>query len=322
MSFTSPSLLWSLVLVPLATGAYVLSQRRRARYVVRFTNLDLLANLVPQSPRWRRHLPPSLYLLALTLLLVALARPHAMLWVTREQATVVLAMDSSGSMAATDVPPSRLAAEKRAVETFLEASPEDYRIAMISFDDAADVLVPPTSDRAALRHALSSIEAGGRTAIGDAIQRSLGIGLTDEQPAARGRSSPYLAVLLLSDGANTSGGVDPMDAADDARGRGVPVFTVALGTDDVIRMPDEDGEIRAFKAAPDEETLREIAEATDARFFSAPSQEDLLTIYEHLGSRLGRVRSERELTAVFAGAAAVLLLLAGAFSLRWFDRLP
>lgn len=321
MTFMWPWLLWSLLLVPLAIGAYVLSQRRRARYAVRFTNLDLLANLVGDSPGWRRHLPASLYLLALALLLVGLARPQAALWVNREQATVVLAMDSSGSMAATDVPPTRLGAEKRAVTMFLETSPDGYRIAMVSFDDAAEVVMPPTSDRTALRRALATLDAGGRTAIGDAITRAVEVGLAHAQATTRG-ASPYVAVLLLSDGANTSGEAEPMQAAEEARTHGVPVFTVALGTDDVIKMPDEDGEIRAFKAAPDEKTLRDVASATGARFFSAPSQQDLLAIYEHLGSRLGRIRAEQELTAAFAGGAVVLLLLAGAFSLRWFSRLP
>jgi Ca-activated chloride channel family protein len=170
-----PGLLWTLLLVPVALAAYLLAQRRRSRYTVRFTNLDLLANVVSAKPGWRRHVPPAFYLLALAALLVSLARPQAMAMVPKEQATIVLVMDVSGSMNATDVQPTRLVSSQRAATTFIEQLPEKFRVGIVSFASTAQTLTRPTTDRAAVHEAVASLHAEGATAMGDGIERALDV---------------------------------------------------------------------------------------------------------------------------------------------------
>lgn len=184
MTFAAPACLWGLVLLPVAVAAYAAAQRRRARYAVRFTNLDLLANLVPHTPGWRRHAPPALYLAALAALLVALARPQAPVLMAREQATVVLVVDVSGSMNATDVQPSRLAAAKTASHRFLNGLPSIFRVALISFSSGVQVVTPPTTDRTAIGRDLDRLQAGGGTAMGDAIERALVVAQAARQVAS------------------------------------------------------------------------------------------------------------------------------------------
>jgi Ca-activated chloride channel homolog len=168
MSFGTPILLWGLVLIPLALVLYALAQRRRMRYAVRFTNLDLLAHVVTKTPRWRRHLPMVLFLLALSSLLVGLARPRATVLVPKE-ASVVLAVDTSGSMAATDVAPDRLSAAQEAAETFLDRSPKNLQVGLVAFSVMPVRILPPTDDQATVRESLGSLKAIGGTAMGDAL---------------------------------------------------------------------------------------------------------------------------------------------------------
>ncbi len=323
MNVEWPGFLWALLLVPVAVAAYLLGQRRRTRYAVRFTNLDLLANVVSRSPGWRRHLPPALYLLALTGLLLAIARPQAITLVPKEQATVMLVMDTSGSMNATDVTPK-------------------FRVGLVSFAGTAQILVRPTVDRVAVQDALASLNADGPTAMGDAIERALEArrppgsvaptttlapgqrvtppSTTTPDPA----KEPPTVMLLLSDGANTQGRTQPLDAARHARQLNVPIFTIALGTDSgMVDIPDEQtGQLRRIPVPPDKFTLQRIADATGGRFFVAPSSKDLKAIYHDLGSKIGFVRQRQEVTVIFA-AAALLLLVAGAgLSLIWFSRFP
>ncbi len=308
MSLEWPGLLWALLLVPAALLAYLLGQRRRTRYAVRFTNLDLLANVVSRSPGWRRHLPPALYLLALTGLLLSLARPQAVTLVPKEQATIMLVMDTSGSMNATDVAPSRLIAAEQAAMVFLREVPEKFRIGVVAFSGTAQILIRPTTDRLAVQDTLASLHAEGPTAMGDAIERAL-----------EARRPP-----LLSDGSNTQGRTQPLDAARHARQLKVSVFTIALGTDmGMVDVPDEQtGQLRRIPVPPDKFTLRRIAEATGGRFYTAPSSRDLKGIYRDLGSKIGFVKQKQEITVVFA-AASLLLLVAGAgLSLIWFSRFP
>jgi Ca-activated chloride channel homolog len=356
MTFASPALLWGLLLVPLAIGAYLLVQRRRTRYAVRFTNLDLLAGLLPRVPSWRRHLPAVLYLGALTALLLSLARPQAMVPVPKEQATVVMVLDTSGSMAATDVQPTRLLAAQAAGKTFLDVLPPKFRVAVVSFNSVTQTLLRPTTDRQAAREALDYLRADGGTAMGDGLMR--GIELTELGPAGGlegqatqpgpsliprpssrtalptptptpaptpspqpGAESPErlpAALLLLSDGASTSGTVQPLQAARVAHDLGIPVYTIALGT------PDGTVNIlgRRISVPPDERTLRQIAEITGGQFFNAPSARDLEAVYRDIGSRIGYVYEPREVTANFAGAGAILLAAGGALSLLWFSRIP
>lgn len=343
MSFASPLALIALLLVPLALVLYIVVQSRRVRYAVRFTNLDLLANIVEETPGWRRHLPALLYLLALAALLIALARPERITLVPKEQATVILVTDTSGSMNAKDVDPSRLAAAQDAAEILLNELPEGFRISLISFANAVQTRVLPTTDRDQVRRAIDTLLANGGTAMGDALAHALDLTrAVDESANAAGaptaspsptpattqpgetpdQEHPYV-VVLLSDGFNTAGSTEPLDAAQMAVDMKVPVYTIALGTDDgVAEVMDNFGRTRLVRVPPDKETLREIARMTDAQFFSAPSAQELRSVYDDLGSRIGYNKEPKEVTHWFAGAGAVLVLAAGGLSLLWFNRFP
>ena len=325
MTFAWPMALWGLALVALALVAYVIVQRRRKRYVVRFTNLDLLENVVAESPRWRRHLPAALTLLALTALVVGVARPQTTVDVPREEATVILAMDSSGSMEATDVAPTRMTAAREAASSFVENLPEGFRVGVVSFSNEADVVVPPTADRDEALRGLGSLRADNGTALGDAIARSVDLGLTsmDEQLAANRDEDTPLVVLVLSDGANTTGDYEPLEAAQKAADAHVPVYTVALGTDEgTVDFPDGFGGTRTIPVPPDPETLTAVAERTGGTFFEAADENALRSVYDEIGSQVGVVQEQREVTVLFTAAGAVLLLLGGALSALWFGRIP
>lgn len=325
MTFAWPLALASLALVPLALGAYLLLQRRRMRYAVRFTNLDLLANVVDERPRWRRHVPPALFALALVLLLVGVARPQVVMRSPDEQAAVVLAMDVSGSMEATDVEPSRLVAAKRAAGTFLDRVPDRLKVGLVTFSDGANVLVAPTDDREAVRAAVGSLQAGGATAIGDAIAASARLGSQGGTTFAAERSGEDapLVVLLLSDGEPSPDTLDPLQAAEEANGRGVRIYTVALGTDEgTVTLTDQFGNEEVVPVPPDRETLSRIAEISGGRFFDAPSEEALEQVYAELGSDVGSKEDKTDVTWAFAGAGALLLLAGGLLSAFWFNRLP
>ena len=335
MTVQWPGLLWALLLVPVALAAYLFAQRRRASYAVRFTNLDLLANVVTRSPGWRRHLPPAFYLLALTALLTSMARPQAIILVPKEQATVMLVMDVSGSMNATDIQPTRMVAAQRAATTFVEELPGKIRVGVVSFGKKAETLTRPTTDRATVFEAIATLHAEGATAMGDGIERALdvrraaGSGAATRgvqpapTPAVPADNQVPLVVLLLSDGANTEGDTTPMDAAAHAKALGVPVFTIALGTDrGMVDVPNETGQLQRVPVPPDELTLQRIADVTGARFFAAPSDRDLKSIYRELGSKIGFVKERQEVTVVFAAAGLLLMVAGVALSLAWFSRFP
>ena len=325
MSFAWPIALTGLALVALALIAYLVAQRRRRRYVVRFTNLDLLENVVADSPRWRRHIPAVLTLLALSALVVGMARPQVAVAVPREEATVILAMDSSGSMTATDVQPDRMTAAREAASSFVDGLPNGFRVGVVSFSNEADVVVPPTADHDEALRGLSALRADNGTALGDAIARSVDLGVTslDEQLAAAKDSETPVVVLLLSDGANTTGDYEPLEAAQKAKDAGVPVYTVALGTDaGTVQGPDGYGGIRTIRVPPDPETLSRVAELTGGKFFEAADQDALKSVYDEIGSQVGVEHKQRELTVFFTAAGAALLLLGGALSTLWFGRIP
>ena len=324
MSFAWPIALTGLALVALALIAYLVAQRRRRRYVVRFTNLDLLENVVADSPRWRRHVPAMLTLLALSALVVGMARPQVAVAVPREEATVILAMDSSGSMTATDVQPDRMTAAREAASSFVDGLPDGFRVGVVSFSNEADVVVPPTADHDEALRGLSALRADNGTALGDAIARSVDLGVTslDEQLAANSEETPVV-VLLLSDGANTTGDYEPLEAAQKAKDAGVPVYTVALGTDaGTVQGPDGYGGMRTIRVPPDPETLSRVAELTGGTFFEAADEDALQSVYDEIGSQVGVEHEQRELTVFFTAAGAALLLLGGALSTLWFGRIP
>lgn len=328
MSFVSPQLLWGLLLVPALLAGYVVLQRRRMRYALRFTNVDLLANIVAESPRWRRHVPPALFLLALAALLVAMARPQLVTEVPREEASVVLAMDVSGSMQATDVSPTRLRAAQGAANRFLDRVPEELRVGLVAFSSEAQLRVPPTDQHDLVRESLDRLQAEGGTAIGDAVAVATDLATTagEGELASDGQESedgPPLVVLLLSDGAPSPDTLDPIEAAQRAKAAGIPVYTIALGTDEgTVEVVDELGFTETIDVPPDRETLAQIARVTGAASFSAPTEQALDAVYDRLGSSIGYEEELREITYAFAAGGLVLLVVAGSLSALWFNRLP
>jgi len=323
VSFEWPAALAALLIVPVVAGAYVLVQRARPRYAARFTNLDLLANVVRETPQWRRHVPPALFCLALAALAVALARPHATIAVPRERAAIMLVTDVSGSMKADDVAPDRLTAARAAGLRLAETLPDEVRLGLITFSQVAAVQVPLTTQREPLGDALAGLEAEGGTAMGDGLAAAIDA-LED---VARGREEgkpPPAAIVLLSDGENTVGLTQPLDAAQRAAQLGIPVYAVALGTDEgeISQIPPGGFLPQTIPVPPDRETLAQIAEITGGRAFEALDADRLGEIYERLGSRIATERQERELTAGFAAGGILLLLGGGGLSLLWFGRLP
>jgi Ca-activated chloride channel family protein len=320
VSFQSPVALLGLLAIPLLVVVYVLAARGQRRAAGRFTNPALVPNLVPSAPRWRRYVPFVLALAALTLLVVGIARPHIVRSVTRDEATIVLAIDTSRSMSATDVRPSRFDAAHAAAQEFLDTVPESYRVGIVSFSTAASTVLTPTTDRDAAKVALGELRLGSGTAIGNAIARSVELASTGEQRPTTGQASPA-AVLLLSDGAQTAGGVTPDEAVKEARKLGVPVSSVALGTRDAaVQVPLPGGLKQRVVGAPDADALKQIAKDTGGTFAEAPSAEKLKEVYRSLGTRLAKDPKRVEVTSAFAAGGAVLLLLGGAFSTFWFRR--
>lgn len=312
MSFKWPIVLWALLLVPAALSAYVIAQQRRRAYAARFATLAMLPNVAPVLPGWRRHVPTALYLVALVALLLGLARPQAALSVPRERATVMIVLDTSRSMLARDVTPNRLQAAREAVDLFLDQLPAQFQVGLVGFARSARVLNRPTVDVVALRRALDSVETSVGTAIGDGIAQALQTRF-DGDPEAR-RAPTVL--LLLSDGNNTTGRVDPADVSDQAARWGIKIHTVGLGE------PDADERRERGPRPPNFALLEQIAETTGARFFSAPTRERLDEVYRELGSEIAMVREYREITAGFVAGGLVLLALGSMLSAFWFNRFP
>lgn len=319
MSFIWPLALVGLLLVPAAAATYVYADRRRRRDAARFGNPALLAGLVVAPPRWRRHVPVGLALAALSLLLVGMARPEATMSVQKEEATVVLAIDTSRSMAADDVKPSRLDAARTAAAAFLEKVPEAYRVGIVAFSTRAQVVLPPTQDREAAQAALLALRLGSGTSVGDAIERSVTLVRPQGRPA--GENAVPATVLLLSDGRHTAGPPLPLPAAQRAKRLGVPVSTVAFGTREaVVQVPLQGGLRQRVVVRPDAETLKRVAAATGGKAYAAEDAAKLQQVYRELGSRLASERKPREITSAFAAGAAVLLVAGAALSTLWFRR--
>jgi Ca-activated chloride channel homolog len=320
MTFEWPIALLGLLAVPLAVYGYVLLERRRKRQAAAFANPALVPNLIGRRPGRLRHLPPVLVLVALVALTIGVARPHADLSVKREEATIVLALDTSRSMVATDVPPSRLAVAQEAVRRFLDALPPAYRVGMVSFAQSATTVLPATTNREVAKRALANLRAGDGTALGEGIARAVQV--TQRVRTADGHRPPA-AILVLSDGAQTQGVLQPLPAAQRARRLRIPVYTVAFGTNaGVVEVVDDEGFTTRVTVPPDPPTLRRVAAATGGRFYAAPTAAQLNAVYEELGSRVGKVKEDREITAAFAAGGAALLLAAGGLSAFLFGRLP
>lgn len=322
MTFGTPLALLGLLVVPFLIVMLALGERRRRSRAAAFGTPALLAASLPAPRRIRRLLPFALALAALSTLIVGVARPRATLSVPDRAATVVLALDTSRSMSATDVKPSRLAAALTSARAFLDVAPKDFAVGIVTFSTSASVALAPTTDRDAARAALDQIRLGSGTALGDAVDRSVAAarsGLSPAQPLPA--DAPPATVLLLSDGEQTSGSRTPQAAANDAKKLGVPVNTVALGTSEaVVEVPLQNGLKERVTVAPDAKTLEEIARITGGRFTAAPTAERLEEIYRDLGGRLGKKREGREVTAAFAGVGVVLLLIASGLSVAWTRR--
>jgi Ca-activated chloride channel family protein len=307
MTFQSPWLLLGLALLPFLAWAYVVAEKRRKRAAAAFAAPATSASVVPRRPGWRRHAPLALAWLAVAALIGALARPQVSVAVPAEQATIVLAMDHSGSMAATDVAPSRLTAALDAGEAFLDKVPARVRVGGVVFDNVAEAVQSPTTDRATLRDALkNAMKPSGGTATGDALAASL------QMIKTAGKKAPG-AIVLLSDGKETHGR-DPLPVADEAKQLKIPIYTVALGTPSGT-LPNGDA------VPPDTATLEQIAQRSGGEAFTAADTDALSAVYKKLGSEVAMKKEPREVTAGFAGGAAILLLMGGGLSLRWFRRL-
>jgi Ca-activated chloride channel homolog len=352
MSFGQPLLLLTLLVIPLVVLAYLLAQRRRARYAVTFTNMDVLASVAARSRPWRRYVAATVFLLALAALCVAVARPQVTKLVPSQQATVILVVDVSGSMQATDVKPSRLGAAQHAVKLFLDHAPKNLRVALIAFAGEVAVATPPTDDHDLVRQAddsLSQLLDFRGTAIGDALAAAVRLGQQSVGPTKAPSSGTTIAfhphgpqspvsILLLSDGHQTRGTLEPLQGAARAKAAGIPVYTVALGTPNgVLRFDNNSfgggpfggpgpGGFGGFSGSipvpPDPQTLHAIAAMTGGKFVEARNAKTLNDSYSNLGSRLGRKPGKSEVTNEFVLVAALLLLGAGAFSALWSPRLP
>lgn len=315
-SFLAGTRLWFMVGVGGVAVLYVAMQLRRRNYAVRFTNLELLDKVAPARPGWRRHLPATAFLLALAALVLAFARPAQDTEVPREQATIIMAIDTSLSMQADDVRPTRLDGAKEAAVGFVSDLPENLNLGLVSFNGVATIRVQPTTNHAAAVAAIESLELGPATAIGEAVFASLA---AIESIVDADGTTPPARIVLMSDGETTVGRAD-QDAIEAAQQAGIAVSTIAFGTDDgIIELPDEDFPI----AVPvNREKLQVIADSTGGQFFAASSTSELTQVYQNIGSQISFETIQDEISPTYTGIGLILLALSAAMSLIWFSRLP
>jgi Ca-activated chloride channel family protein len=319
VSFEAPLFLLALALIPAGLIAQRLAARRRRRYAVRFPAVATVAAVLPRTPAWRRRLPAALLAATVALLAVTLARPERTVAVPVEQASVMLVLDASGSMEATDVAPSRLAAAEDAAVRFLQRVPKNMKVGLVAYSTAPHTIQAPTTDREALRLTILSLYADGGTATGDALATAMhALGRDVDDPTSRSAHPPPAAIVLLSDG-KAMGGRDPDQVAQVAGRLHVPIYTVALGTPDgTVEGPFG----ASIPVPPDPGSLRRYAKESGGEAFEAADAARLSQVYESLGSRLGSKPERRQATAGFAGISLVLLALATALGVRWRGRLP
>jgi Ca-activated chloride channel family protein len=325
MSFASPAFLFALLIVPLTIAFLVIMNRRRARYAISYTNLDVLASVVEERRAWRRWVPVGLLVLALATAATAVARPRAHLTVPQQNATIVLLVDVSGSMRANDVKPSRLDAAVEAMQTFLTKLPKNVKVGLVAFSSTAEVLQTPTTDRVAIQNGLGYLSPEAGTALGDGVQaatrlvvRSLAaVGVHHEA----GRFLPA-AIVLESDGAQNRGTLTPQQAAEHAKAAGVRIYGVALGT------PNGTVEFgfglyqNKIPVPPDPATVNQISHVTAGVSYNAKTANRVIDVYRTLGSSIGRKTQLREISSWFVIAAAVLLVGAVGMSRAWSAPLP
>jgi Ca-activated chloride channel family protein len=343
MTFDWPAMLWLLLAVPVIVAAYLIILRRKGAMALRYSAMGLVREAVGKGGRWKRHLPPILSLIALIIMIFALARPYAEVSLPSDHGTIILALDMSGSMRARDIEPSRFEASQAAARAFVRGQPPNVRIGIVAFAATATLVQAPTQSRDEALAAIDRFRMQRGTAVGSAILTSLSAifeGTTiDIGPIEPNRASPLDAaapapdpvpppppvepgsytsavIILLTDG-QTNTGPDPLEAARRAADLGVRVFTVGLGT--------PKGQIvnyggMSMRAQLDEESLKAIADMTRGSYFKADSQTNLLEVYRGLGSRLTMEKGQTEITVLFTGAAALLLIISSTLSLLWFRR--
>ena len=355
MSFVWPQYLWLLLIVPALVAAYIAVLRKK-KEAVRYANVGLVKAAIGPAQRFRRHVPPLLFLLALIGVLIAVARPSAIVTLPSDARTLIMAMDVSLSMRATDVDPSRIVAAQTAAKEFVKDLPPDIKCGIVTFAGTAVLVQPPTQNREDLIAAIDRFELQRHTAIGSGIIVSLatlfpeegidleqhlfgyGFGSRDSRQKGKDKekdgerklktdkkevkavpagSYKSAAIILLTDGRRTTG-PDPMDAARMAADHGVRVFTVGFGSN-AGGSVDIDG--MSIYMRFDEESLKGIAGITQAEYFHAASAQDLKKIYESLNTKFALERKETEISALFAAAAALLAVASAVLSLLWFNRL-
>jgi Ca-activated chloride channel family protein len=308
--------LFLLVAVGALAGAWVAVSRRRRRDVLRFTNVELLDVIAPDDPRWRRHVPAVLFLVALSALVVGFARPVRATRVGDERATVVLAIDTSLSMEADDVAPSRLEVAQEAAREFVADLPPELNVGLVTFNGTTTIAVAPTRDREAVDAAIDALELGEGTAIGEAVFTALDA--VEAAPGGEEGEAAPARIVVMSDG-ETTVGRDDAEGASAAAEAGVPVDTIAFGTPDGT-IEGEDGGTEPVPVAP--EPLADIAAATGGTAFEADSIGELGAAYADIGSVVGYDEVDRDVSGWFVGAGILLLALGGTLSLLWAQRLP
>ena len=339
MSFLWPEMLWGLLVLPMLVAAYIMILQRKKKLAVRYANLAMVREAMGASQRIRRHIPPAFFLLALTAMLLALARPQTTITLPTQHETVILAMDISGSMRATDVEPNRLVAAQNAAKQFVSEQPENVRVGVVAFAGTATVAQAPTRNREDVIAAIDRFQLQRATAIGSAIIVSLatifpeaGIDVgammygnerkadRSDKPAVKPVAPGSYAsavIILLTDGQRTTG-PDSIQAAKMAAERGVRIYTVGVGT--------PEGKIIGFegwsmRVRLDEDTLKAVADITRGEYFYAGNAVDLKKVYQALNAKLVMERKKTEVTALFSGLAALLAVVSAALSLAWFHRI-
>jgi Ca-activated chloride channel homolog len=321
VSFQAPLLLLTLVAVPLVAVIYALIQRRGRKFAIVYTNVDVLAAVAGRS--YTRHLPALFALLALAALLIAIARPQRTVAAERREATVILVFDTSGSMLATDVQPTRLQAAQLAGNAFVDKVPDGFRVGVISFGSSAQQLSEPTTDKPRVKATIDSLAVKGATAMGDALKLAINNARVPIPDGLGGERRLPAAIVLLGDGASTRGD-DPIDVVQDTKKYKIPVYTVALGTQNgVLTHTDPNtGATTSERVPPDLLTLQDIARDTGGQFFATADARRLQTVYANLGTRLTKTKESQQVTSAFAGGALVLLLIGAGFGLVRGGRLP
>jgi len=317
VTFLSPVWLSLFVAVAVLALAYVLLQLRRTKYVARFSNVELLGSVAPRRPGWRRHLTFALLLVGLTVLTLGVARPSTAVRVPRDRATVMMAIDVSLSMEATDVLPSRIQAAQQAAKKFVDLIPARINLGLVSFGGSANVLVPPTVDRDSIKAAIEKLGLQESTAIGEAVYTSLdAIKVFSQATTAKGDKPPPARIVLMSDGANNKGR-KVSDAADSAKAQGVQVSTIAFGTDSGTVTYDG----QTIPVPADKPTLDFLATQTGGTFHTATSVQELESVYANIGSQIGYTTQHRDISWRFLAIGLLFVIAAAGTSMMWAGRL-